>query len=113
MSSFTGPISDFCNPKMFLRIYSLNIPEQSYCLKLHDTERNDVIQLDCDKFSYRTTREKAKQHIFDAIEMAFRSSYKDTYCVEIHIPMYPYITVPLERCEEVKDVVKRAMENFF
>ena len=116
MSEYTGSISEFCDPFMHIRIYAPSDPTQPvYCLRLKDTDRRNVIQLLCKDHNYRATREQAIQHIFDAIEMATLSHYKMPHYLEIYVPMYPNVYIPIQDTakDNVKDLLKRAIQNFF
>ncbi len=116
MSEFTGSISEFCNPLMHIRIYAPSDKTQpEYCLKLKDTDRKDVIKLLCKNHSYNATKEQAIQHIFDAIEMASLSQYNMPHYLEIYIPMYPNMYIPIQDTakENIKDLLKRTIHNFF
>jgi hypothetical protein len=105
----TGKIGEYCDCVISLKIGN---GTDEYQLTVGPTSKDNVLKVRWNKESYSATPQQAKAHIRTALNIAKVSTYKTPQYVNLSVPFYPTLSVPLEKIDTILPMVDEILDNY-
>lgn len=108
-----GKIYEYVDTAIVFTIENTDPSEGDFTLRVSPSTVTGTLNVKMDKDRvYSGTFAQVKQHIMDAIEIASLSTYAENSILNISIPLYPRIRVPVTDVEKVRKVLDNALNNY-
>ncbi len=113
MNTETGKISEYVENTIGLNISTLENESNGFTLRIKTCKTDpDILVIHHKNQNYSCSHKQAYKHILDAIDLACLSVYKSPHWIQITIPFYPTLSIPLTKYQECKTTLISALENY-
>ncbi len=113
MNHETGKISEFVTNQIVINISTLDNESNGFILHIKACRTDpDILVIHYKNQNYSCTHKQAYKHILDAIDLACLSNYAKPHFIQITIPFYPTLSIPIAKYKECKYTLVSALENY-
>lgn len=108
----TGKITEFGDFPVTLTITNTAAAQNSFVVKMEPSTVKNMFNVTCYNSRYCATRQQARQHIIDSIEIASMSQGTAPYIIQLKVPMYPHIEFDTKNTASMMPLITKVLDNY-